>query len=79
VRLAEIGSGKSFYYRLNEAHYHAILPRTPLIIFHETTTGPFSKNDVQFADWAPREPAELRDFLENAMKTAATAPVRVAG
>jgi cupin fold WbuC family metalloprotein len=79
VQLAAIGGGKSFYYRLNEAHYHAILPRTPLVVFHETTTGPFSKNDAQFADWAPQEPPELRAFLENAMRAAAALPIRVAG
>jgi cupin fold WbuC family metalloprotein len=79
IQLAAIGGGKSFYYRLNEAHYHAILPRTPLVIFHETTTGPFSKNDAQFADWAPPDPLELRAFLENAMRAAAALPIRVAG
>jgi cupin fold WbuC family metalloprotein len=71
VQLAATGGGKSFYYRLNEAHYHAILPRSPIVVFHETTTGPFSKNDTQFADWAPHDPRELRVFLEKAMKVAA--------
>jgi len=79
IELAATGNGKSFYYRLNEEHYHAILPRTPLVIFHETTTGPFSRNDTQFADWAPLEPPELRVFLENAMKAAAAPPIRFAG
>jgi len=72
VELAAIGGGKSFYYRLNESLYHAILPRTPLVVFHETTTGPFSKTDADFADWAPQQPNELREFLENAMTRAAT-------
>ncbi len=79
VQLAAIGNGKSFYYRLNEAYYHTILPRTPLVVFHETTTGPFSKEDTQFADWAPLEPLELRIFLENAMKAVAAPPIRFAG
>lgn len=68
VRLAAIGHDRSFYYRLNAARYHAILPRTPIVVFHETTTGPFSKDGTQFADWAPRERLELRAFLENAMR-----------
>jgi len=76
IQLATIGNGKSFYYRLNEAHYHAILPRTPVVIFHETTTGPFSKCDIQFADWAPQEPSELRLFLENAMSAVAASSIR---
>jgi cupin fold WbuC family metalloprotein len=75
VRLAAIGGGKSFYYRLNEPLYHAILPCTPLVVFHETTTGPFSKTDADFADWAPQEPNELRNFLENALALAGRIPV----
>jgi cupin fold WbuC family metalloprotein len=71
VQLAAIGGGKPFYYRLNEALYHAILPRTPVVVFHETTAGPFLGNDTQFADWAPQEPLSLRTFLEDAMKMAA--------
>jgi cupin fold WbuC family metalloprotein len=71
IELAAIGSGKLFYYRLNEPLYHAVLPRTPVVVFHETTAGPFSKNDAQYADWAPHETLSLRAFLENAMKLAA--------
>jgi len=73
IQLAAIGGDKPFYYRLNEALYHTILPRTPLVVFHETTTGPLSKNDAEFADWAPQEPLELRTFLENAISLAETA------
>jgi cupin fold WbuC family metalloprotein len=79
IHLAAIGSGKPFYYRLNEPLYHAILPRTPLIVFHETTTGPFIQGDAQFAEWAPEDPPKLRAFLENAMKVAAAPPMRSAG
>jgi cupin fold WbuC family metalloprotein len=71
IQLASNTGSRPFYYRLNEALYHAILPRTPLVVFHETTTGPFSKNDAEFADWAPQPPLELRAFLEHAMKVAA--------
>jgi cupin fold WbuC family metalloprotein len=79
VQLAASGSGKPFYYRLNEALYHAILPRTPLVVFHETTTGPFSKDDAQFAEWAPRESVKLRAFLEDALAAVATLPIPSAG
>lgn len=79
VQLAAAGGGKPFYYRLNEALYHAILPRTPLVVFHETTTGPFSKDDAQFAEWAPRESADLRVFLEDAFTVAAALPIPSAG
>jgi cupin fold WbuC family metalloprotein len=71
IQLSTIGSGKPFYYRLNESLFHAVLPRTPLVVFHETTTGPFAKNDAQFTDWAPQDPTRLRAFLEDAIKAAA--------
>jgi cupin fold WbuC family metalloprotein len=71
IQLAADDGTRPFYYRLNEALYHAILPRTPLVVFHETTTGPFSKSDAEFADWAPQALPELRAFLEHAMKMAA--------
>ena len=79
VRLAAIGGGKPFYYRLNDALYHAILPRTPLVVFHETTTGPFASNDAEFADWAPHEPGELRVFLEKALAAAPVTPTAAEG
>lgn len=75
IQLAAVGGGKPFYYRLNEALFHAILPRSPVVIFHETTTGPFLKDDAEFADWAPHELQELRAFLENALKAAAAASI----
>jgi cupin fold WbuC family metalloprotein len=70
INLAAVGGGKPFYYRMNESLFHAILPRTPMVVFHETTTGPFVKDDAIFADWAPQEPAALRAFIENAVKIA---------
>ena len=73
ISLAAFGGNEAFYYRLNESLFHAILPRTPMVVFHETTTGPFSKNDARFAPWAPQDPLQLRAFLENAMKTASQA------
>ena len=79
VQLAATGGEKPFYYRLNEGLYHAILPRAPLVVFHETTTGPFSKDDADFADWAPQDTEELRAFLEDAMEVAAASPIPSAG
>jgi cupin fold WbuC family metalloprotein len=67
VQMGPIGSGKTFCYRLNASLYHALLPRTPFVVFHETTEGPFLIDSAQYAPWAPEERAELRAFLEESI------------
>ena len=66
IRMGPMASGKTFCYRLNAPLYHALLPRTPFVIFHETTAGPF-RNDAQFAPWAPEQGPALRAFLEDSI------------
>lgn len=53
VSLSDFASGDPFYYRLNIAAYHTVLPRTEYALFHETTNGPFRQGDTLFPDWAP--------------------------
>ena len=65
VHMGPPGSGRRFFYRLNVSAWHAILPRSEYVIFHETTDGPFKPHDTpRFAPWAPEEPEALRKFLE---------------
>lgn len=66
IQMGPIASGKTFCYRLNAPLYHALLPRTPFVIFHETTAGPF-RNDAEFAPWAPEQASALRAFLEDSI------------
>jgi UDP-glucose 4-epimerase len=68
IRMGPAASGKTFCYRLNSSLYHALLPRTPFVAFHETTAGPFRKGDAEFAPWAPVRPEQLRAFLEQAVE-----------
>ena len=53
VKMGEYNSGKVFYYRLNEPLYHTFLLNSQHIIFHETTNGPFRKENTYFAPWSP--------------------------
>jgi cupin fold WbuC family metalloprotein len=48
-------TGRIFYYRLSEPLFHTLLIRTDLVIVHETTNGPFKKDDAVFAPWSPQE------------------------
>ena len=65
IHMGPPGSGATYCYRLSTSAWHAILPRTEFVVFHETTAGPFVPGQpAQFAPWAPVEPAALRTFLE---------------
>ncbi len=57
------GSEQTFFYRLSESLYHTVIPTSDLVVFHETTNGPFLREDMEFAPWAPAEdaPAENQD------------------
>ncbi|MEN6586042.1 MAG: WbuC family cupin fold metalloprotein [Sulfuricella sp.] len=65
IPMGEKGSGKAFYYRLNQATYHSLLIRSDIFIFHETTNGPFQPGASEFAPWAPLE--EDRESVERFM------------
>jgi len=69
IHMGPPGSGRMFCYRLSMSAWHAILPRSKYIIFHETTEGPFTPPKAsQFAPWAPAEPEALRKFLESSLQ-----------
>lgn len=53
IRMGDYGSGLPFYYRIAGAVFHTLLIRSPILVFHETTGGPFDRNQTVFADWAP--------------------------
>ncbi len=45
----------NFYYRLNHSCFHTLLIKTPFLVIHEVTNGPFSPGDVEFAEFSPAE------------------------
>lgn len=55
LSLGEHRSGALFFYRLAEPVYHTLLITSPVFVFHETTSGPFRREDTIFAPWAPTE------------------------
>jgi len=67
ISLGDYPSGKTFYYRIADPLYHTLLIRSDIIVFHETTNGPFRYEDMVFAPWEP-EPEDAtarREFIEN--------------
>lgn len=55
VALGEYRSGDRFFYRVGEPVYHTLLITSPVFVFHETSSGPFLREETVFAPWAPTE------------------------
>ena len=55
VRMGDYASGKNFYYRLAHPAYHTLILRTENLVIHETTNGPFRREETIFAPWSPVE------------------------
>lgn len=69
IRMGDYGSGLSFYYRIADATFHTLLIRSPILVFHETTSGPFDRSQTVLAAWAPEDSdragqQEFRSSLE---------------
>jgi hypothetical protein len=35
--------------------FHTLIIRSDVLVFHETTNGPFDRRDTVFAPWAPQD------------------------
>jgi cupin fold WbuC family metalloprotein len=55
VRMGPYGSERSFFYRMADPLYHTVIVRTETVLFHETTNGPFVREETEYAGWAPEE------------------------
>jgi hypothetical protein len=64
--MGEFHSGKKFFYRLSGPIYHMLVIRSDFLIFHESTEGPFNREDTIFPEWAPDEKSsDLSNFIES--------------
>lgn len=55
IRLGDYASGRIFYYRMEMPVFHTLIIRSEVLVFHETTNGPFDRSDTVFAPWAPED------------------------
>lgn len=55
IELGARGSGRPFYYRLDHSAFHTLLVRTPFLVVHEVTNGPFERGGTVLAAFAPPE------------------------
>ena len=55
IQMGDYASGRIFYYRLATPIFHMLLIRSDVLVFHETTNGPFNRAETEFAAWSPEE------------------------
>jgi cupin fold WbuC family metalloprotein len=55
TRLGSYGSGLPYYFRLHATRYHTLRTISEVVVFQETTIGPFRPGDTVFAPWAPED------------------------
>ena len=59
IRMGDFASGRRFYYRIEQPAYHTLLITSDVLVFHETTNGPFRREETIFAPWAPEEQDQI--------------------
>jgi cupin fold WbuC family metalloprotein len=69
VRMGAAGSGLPFFYRMPLNRFHSLVIRSDLLVFAESTIGPFSAGATENAPWAPgaKETAAGLAFLRAAV------------
>ena len=66
VRMGELRTNKTFFYRISSSIYHMLIIRSEFLIFHEATEGPFDREDTIFPEWSPTEESNtLVDFIDS--------------
>ena len=61
-----------FLYRIDTDMYHAVMPLSELVIYHESKPGPFTgEGDSLFPSWAPdgSDADELRRYTDSLLRT----------
>jgi cupin fold WbuC family metalloprotein len=53
ITMGAPASGKPFFYRMPPGQFHALSIRSELLVFLESTKGPFRPEDSESAPWAP--------------------------
>jgi len=69
IKMAGPESNEVFYYRLSASYFHTVIPLSDFVVFHETTNGPFKREETLFPVWAPPEEdtEASKRFLQNLM------------
>ena len=65
IPMGSYESGRPFFYRIAEPLYHTLIIRSAVLVFHETTSGPFVRDQTVFAPWSPdgADDSEVEQYL----------------
>ena len=84
IPVGDPSTGLPFYLRTPHERYHAWIMRSDTFVIHETTEGPFRREDTILAPWSPadvndpvsvpRYQAQLERETEHFQRQSATAP-----
>jgi len=72
IEMGQVGSGKSFLYRIACDVWHLPVPTSDVVVYHEVYSGPFDKEvDVCYASWSPddSDPQVVADYLDSLTTT----------
>jgi len=66
IPMGKPSSGRKFFYRLSMSWFHTLVLRTKVVVFHETTNGPFIKENTICAPWSPEpgDPIQENKFMK---------------
>ena len=53
IAMGPAGSGKPFFYRMPSGQFHSLAIDSELLVFVESTVGPFRANESENGSWAP--------------------------
>ncbi len=67
VPLGPIGSGRSFYCRVQANRYHSLLVESDHVLVKESASGPFLREYTKFPTWAPdgSDPRAVNAYLKS--------------
>ena len=80
TRAEEIGvlaSGSICYGRIEPGQYHSLIITSDWLVFHEATLGPFNRQELCFAPWAPddSDPQAVQAYLNQLLAQPLTQPL----
>ena len=71
IAMGDYGTGLPFYYRIDQPIFHTLLIRSDVLVFHETTSGPFNREQTIFASWSPdADPPAVAAFMADVERRA---------
>lgn len=53
IPMGPLGSGRPFLYRMPAQQFHALIVTSDVLVFVESTKGPFDEKQTEYAAWAP--------------------------